>query len=83
MSILGISLTFIRTHTPEQNGHIESFHGTLKLEYIWPHDFANYQEAEAVIAAAFRDYNQARLHSVLKYVPPDECSGSPLVQINV
>ena len=71
MSLLGIRLTFIRTRTPEQNGHIESFHGT-QLEYIWPHDFANYQEAEAVIAAAFRDYNQARLHSALKYVPPEE-----------
>ena len=63
---------FIRTHTPEQNGHIESFRGTLKLEYIWPHDFANYQEAEAVISSAFRDYSQARPHSALKYVPPDE-----------
>ncbi len=71
-SILGISLKFIRTHTPEQNGHIEAFHGTLKREYIWPHDFANYQQAEAVIAEAFRDYNRNRLHSALKYVPPDE-----------
>ena len=65
MSLLGIHLTFIRTHTPEQNGHIESFHGTLKREYIWPHDFASYQQAEAVISEAFRDYNQARLHSAL------------------
>ena len=69
---LGIRLTFIRIHTPEQNGHIESFHGTLKREYIWPHDFANYTEAEAAISEAFRDYNRARLHSALKYVPPDE-----------
>ena len=75
-SLLDITLTFIRTHTPEQNGHIESFHGSLKQEYIWPHDFANYQEAEAVIAEAFRDYNQARLHSALKYVPPDEFAAS-------
>ena len=59
-------------HTPQQNGHIESFHNTLKREYIWPHDFANYQEAEAVIAEAFRDYNQDRLHSALRYVPPKE-----------
>ena len=71
-SLLGIHLSFIRTHTPEQNGHIESFHGTLKREYIWPHDFSNYQEAEAVISEAFRDYNRSRLHSALKYVPPDE-----------
>ena len=71
-SLLGIRLSFIRTHTPEQNGHIESFHGTLKREYIWPHDFANYQQAETVISEAFRDYNQTRLHSALKYVPPAE-----------
>ena len=34
---------FIYKNTPEQNGHVESFHKTLKKEYIWPHDFANYQ----------------------------------------
>lgn len=72
VSLLGINLTFIRTHTPEQNGYIESFHGPLKREYIWPHDFASYQEAEAVIATAFVDYNHSRLHSALKYVPPEE-----------
>lgn len=71
-SLLGINLKFIRTHTPEQNGHIESFHGTLKREYIWPYDFANYQEAEAAIACAFQDYNKSRIHSSLKYVPPME-----------
>lgn len=71
-SLLGIDLKFIRIHTPEQNGHIESFHNTLKREYIWPHDFSNYQQAEAVIPEAFRDYNRNRLHSSLKYVPPDE-----------
>ena len=72
VSLLGIRLKFIRTHTPEQNDHIESFHSTLKREYIWPHDFVNYQGAEAVISEAFRDYNRARLHSSLKYVPPNE-----------
>ena len=41
---MGISLKFILAHTPEQYGHIESFHNTLKREYIWPHDFANYQQ---------------------------------------
>ena len=44
----------------------------IHLKFIWPHDFANYQEAEAVIAEAFRDYNQDRLHSALRYVPPKE-----------
>ena len=43
---------------PQQNGHIESFRGTIK-EYIWPRGLADYQEM--VIAAAFRDCNQDAL----------------------
>ena len=54
-SLLGIRTNFIRTHTPEQSGHIESFHGPLKQEYVWPHDFANYWGAKAVISETFRD----------------------------
>ena len=33
VSLLGIHLKFIWNHTPQQNGHIESFHNTLKQEY--------------------------------------------------
>ena len=71
-SLPGIRLSFIRTRTPEQNGHTESLHNTLTREYIWPHDFANHQQAEAVISEAFRDDNQNRLYSAPKYIPPDE-----------
>lgn len=70
---LGIKkLEYIYYNTPEQNGHIESFHKTLKKEYLWPHDFKNYQEAEIAIADAFRDYNQNRIHSALGYKTPYE-----------
>ena len=72
MKALGVSHQFIWRHTPQQNGHVESFHKTLKKEYLWPHDFANYQEAETVIANAFVDYNKARIHSVLGYITPHE-----------
>ena len=51
---------------------MEWFHGTLKREYSWSHDFSNYQEAEAVISEAFLNYNCSKMHSALKYVPPDE-----------
>ena len=72
MKTLGVRLEFIYYNTPEQNGHIESFHKTLKKEYIWPHDFRNYQEAEIAIADAFKDYNQNRIHSALGYRTPYE-----------
>ena len=75
MKVLGVSHQFIWRHTPQQNGHVESFHKTLKKEYLWPHDFANYQEAETVIADAFADYNKSRIHSVLGYLTPHEFVG--------
>ena len=63
---------FIWKNTPQQNGHVESFHGTLKKEYIWKHDFANYQEAEKVLAETFADYNTERIHSAIGYKTPTE-----------
>ncbi|MGH2613112.1 MAG: IS3 family transposase [Rhabdochlamydiaceae bacterium] len=72
VKILGAGLEFIYYHTPEQNGHIESFHKTLKKEYLWPHDFQNYQEAEVVIMESFDDYNNRRIHSALGYRTPRE-----------
>lgn len=72
MKALGLRLEFIFVNTPEQNGHIESFHKTLKREYIWSRDFRDYQEAEAAIQDAFKDYNERRPHSSLDYRTPLE-----------
>ncbi len=72
MRALGIRLEFIFANTPEQNGHVESFHKTLKREYIWSRDFRDYQEAEVAIAAAIKDYNGRRPHSSLDYKTPYE-----------
>src|SRR5690606_11623549 len=67
-----LDLEHIACNTPEQNGHIESFHKTLKKEYVWPYDFSTYQEAEAAIRDAFVDYNQYRIHSSSGYLTPYE-----------
>ena len=57
---------------PHRQGHVESFHGTLKREYVWPHEFVRFQDAEVVLARAFADYNNDRIHSALGYVTPNE-----------
>jgi len=72
IAFLGIRHEFIWHHTPEQNGHVESFHRTLKKEYIWPHEFANYQEVEVTLEKARIGYNGSRIHSSLGYLTPDE-----------
>ena len=69
---LGIRHEFIWKNTPEQNGHVESFHKTLKKEYIWPREFGSYQDAEAALADAFEDYNNHRIHSATGYMTPAE-----------
>ncbi len=34
MKLLGIKLEYIQKHTPEDNGDIESFHNSIKTDYI-------------------------------------------------
>ena len=69
---LKLTHDFIWYKTPQQNGHLESFHGKLKFEYVWPADLESFVEAEEVIRGAFTDYNENRLHSAIGYMPPDE-----------
>jgi|HubBroStandDraft_4_1064222.scaffolds.fasta_scaffold04741_3 putative transposase len=68
----GLHQEFILPHTPEQNGVAESFMGTLKLECVWQHRFATYEEAKATIMAWVKHYNETRPHSRLDYLPPVE-----------
>jgi putative transposase len=72
MDALGLRLEYILYHTPEQNGFVESFHKTLKREYVWPREFRNHQEAEVAVEEAFTDYNRNRIHSALGYRTPYE-----------
>lgn len=72
MKLLGLRVEYIFANTPEQNGNVESFHGRMKREYVWPREFRDYQEAEIAMADAFTDYNQRRIHSSLDYKTPSE-----------
>ena len=72
MRVLGVKQEFIAVNTPEQNGHMESFHRTLKREYVWTRDFQSFQEAAEAIQEAYVDYNQNRIHSALGYLTPYE-----------
>ncbi len=40
-------------------------------KYICPCEFANYQDAEIIIANTFWDYNTARIHSALGHLAPE------------
>lgn len=73
----------IRKKTPEDNAYIESFHATLKTEYLWPHEFESYQHALQVIQSAFVDYNNERIHSSLGYKTPSEFYEEALKKVSL
>ncbi len=68
----GIRLEYIQKHTPEDNGDTESFHNSLKTDYVWVTDIETFQDAGNLIEYAFIDYNTIRPHSSINYLSPDE-----------
>ena len=69
---MGIDQEYIQKHTPEDNGDIESFHSSLKTDYIWTNDIETFEGAGALMEYAFLDYNTVRPHSSIEYLPPEE-----------
>ena len=51
---------------------IESFHNSLKTDYIWINDLETFEDAEKLIEHAFGDYNSVRPHSSISFLSPDE-----------
>ena len=72
MKTLGIKLQYIQKHTPEDNGGIESFHNSLKTDYIWVSDIETFEDAKKLMEYAFTDYNTVRSQSSIEYLSPDE-----------
>ena len=71
MKFLGIKSEYIQKHTPEDNGDIESFHNSLKTDYIWVNDIETFDDAKRLMEQAFIDYNAVRPHSSIDYLAPD------------
>ena len=67
-----MQLRFIDPGKPIQNAFIESFNGRFRDECLNQHWFVNLAQARDVVDAWRLDYNQARPHSSLGYLTPDE-----------
>jgi putative transposase len=72
MKALGIELEAIRKKRPEDNGMIESYHGHLKMDYLWVCEPSPFLETQDRLEAALRHYNDERPHSSLNYLTPSE-----------
>lgn len=70
----GIKLHFIRPGKPVENAYIESFNGRLRDECLNEHWFITLDHARKLIEDWRVDYNEARPHSSLEYLTPEEFS---------
>jgi putative transposase len=68
----GVQLDFTRPGKPTDNGHIESFNGRLRDEFLNVHQFLSLADAQAKLEAWRVDYNQQRPHSALGHLTPSE-----------
>ena len=68
----GLDQEYITPYTPEQNGMIERFFGSLKAECVWLHRFTDRDHAFRVIADWLDHYDQERPHQALDYLTPAE-----------
>ncbi len=60
---------FTHPYTPQENGHVESFHSILSTavgrEFYW-----TLEQLEARLAVFYEKYNNERVHSATAFLPP-------------
>jgi putative transposase len=67
-------MTHVRTspYYPQSNGKIERWHKSLKSECIRPKTPLSLDDAKRSVAEYVKHYNEARLHSALGYITPQD-----------
>lgn len=72
LNTLGIRGEWTGYNCPEQNAHVERVIGTLKMDWLWIHECETFEEAQALVDRAVREYNTEHPHSSLNFLSPDE-----------
>jgi len=68
----GIYHEFTHVRCPEENGHIEAYHGILEEELLSRSEFDSLEEARAALLDWEDFYNNRRLHWGLKLKTPKQ-----------
>ena len=77
-----LNQVFTHPYTPQENGHIESFHAILSKK-LKPYHFFTLQELEQVLVLFYEKYNNERLHASICNLPPNvflECWNKGLIE---
>jgi len=65
-----IKQVFTHPYTPQENGHVESFHAILS-EHLKQYNFWSIQELEQNLILFYEFYNNDRVHSSIAYTAPN------------
>ena len=79
-----LNQVFTHPYTPQENGHIESFHAILAKK-LKPYNFYTLQELEQVLVLFYEKYNNERLHASVCSLPPNiflECWNKGFIEQN-
>jgi len=69
---IGIAHEFINPGTPQQNGHIESFHSTVSRLVCKRNIFQSLDHAIDIFIGFYKAYNETRVMKSLLYYPPKQ-----------
>lgn len=64
-----LNQVFTHPYTPQENGHIESFHGILG-KHVNKNTYWNLKQLETDLVLFYERYNNTRLHGSIGYLPP-------------
>jgi len=72
LGMIGVDQEFTHVATPEENAHIEAYHGILKKEVFTRFEYRTFGEIERILKRYVIFYNNERLHGRLGRITPME-----------
>ncbi|PKG44289.1 integrase [Psychroflexus sp. MES1-P1E] len=72
LGLIGVQQEFTHIATPEENAHIEAYHGILKKEVFKRVDYQHFGEIEQILKRYVKFYNNRRLYGLLGRITPME-----------
>lgn len=72
LTMIGVEQEFTHVATPEENAHIEAYHGILKKEVFTRFEYRTFGEIERILKRYVIFYNNERLHGRLGRITPME-----------
>ncbi len=72
LGLIGVSQEFTHIATPEENAHVEAYHGILKKEVFQRFEYVTFGQIEQILKRYVIFYNNHRLHGLLGRITPME-----------